>query len=61
MKLRLNICVLFPNHSVKLLKSIMTGNPTTGQIPRENPNWKRYMYPGVHSSTFYISQDTEAT
>ena len=28
---------------------------------RENRDWKRHMYPNVHSSSVYSSQDTEAT
>ena len=26
-----------------------------------NQNWKRHMYPNVHCSTVYITQDMEAT
>ena len=36
-------------------------NPTTGHISGENVNSKRYMYPNVHKSTIYNSQDKEAT
>ena len=32
-----------------------------GHTPRENHNSKRYMYPNVHCSTIYSSQDMEAT
>ena len=32
-----------------------------GHIPRKNCNSKRYMYPNVHCSTIYSSQDVEAT
>ena len=36
-------------------------NLTPGQISGENSNSKRYMYPSVHCSTVYNSQDMEAT
>ena len=36
-------------------------NPTAGHISRGNRNSKRYMYPSVHCSTVYNSQDMEAT
>ena len=38
--------------------TIWPSNPTSEHIPRENHNSKRYMYPNVHSSTIYNSQDT---
>ena len=38
-----------------------SSNPTSGHIPRENYNSKRYMHPSVHCSTIYNSQDIEAT
>ena len=34
-------------------------NPTTGLISWENHNWKWHMYPDVHCSTIYGSQDVE--
>ena len=34
-------------------------SPTPGHISGENSNLKRYMYPYVHNSTIYNSQDTE--
>ena len=36
-------------------------NPTPGHTHQGNQNWKRHMYPNVHHSTFYNSQDMEAT
>ena len=36
-------------------------NPTAGHTHWGNQNWKRHMYPNVHSSTVYNSQDMEAT
>ena len=35
--------------------------PTTGHTHRGNQNWKRHVYPSVHRSTVYNSQDMEAT
>ena len=40
---------------------IWPSNPTVGHIPCENHNFKRHMYPSVHCSTIYNSQDMEAT
>ena len=36
-------------------------NPTTGHMPWENHNSKRHMYPSVHCSNIYNSQDMEPT
>ena len=36
-------------------------NPTLGHKHRGNQNGKRHMYPNVHHSTVYNSQDMEAT
>ena len=36
-------------------------NPTSGHTHRGNQNWKRHMYPNVHRSTVYNSQDMETT
>ena len=36
-------------------------NPITGHTHQGNQNWKRRMYPNVHHSTVYNSQDMEAT
>ena len=43
--------------------TIWSCNPIPGHISRkdENSNSQRYMYPKVHSSTSYISQDMEST
>ena len=41
--------------------TIWPSNPTTGHIPWENHNSKRFMYPNVHCSTIYTSQDMEVT
>jgi len=41
--------------------TIWPSNPTPGHIPRENHTSKRYVYPNIHSSTIYNSQDMEAT
>ena len=49
----LYICVSF---AVALWPS----NPTAGHTHRGNQNWKRHVYPNVHPSTVYNSQDMEA-
>ena len=36
-------------------------NPTAGHTQQGNQNWKRHVYPNVHRSTVYNSQDMEAT
>ena len=36
-------------------------NPTAGHTHQGNQNWKRHVYPNVHCSTVYNSQDMEAT
>ena len=36
-------------------------NPTAGHTHWGNQNWKRHMYPNVHCSTVYNSQDMEKT
>ena len=43
--------------------TIWSSNSTPGYIDKENENinWKRYMYPNVHSSIVYNTQDMEAT
>ena len=41
--------------------SIWSCNPTPERISKENHNLKTYMYPNVHSSTIYNSQDMEVT
>ena len=35
-------------------------NPTAGRTHRGNQNWKRHVYPNVHHSTVYNSQNMEA-
>ena len=40
---------------------IWPSNPTTGHIPWENHGSKRHMYPDVHCSTIYNSQDMKPT
>ena len=40
--------------------AVWSNNPTPG-TSGENYNLKRYMYPNVHSSSIYNSQDMEAT
>ena len=35
--------------------------PTAGHTPRGNQIWKTHIYPYVHRSTIYNSQDIEAT
>ena len=39
--------------------TIWSSNPTPGHIYRENNRSKRHMYPSVHSSTIYNSQDMD--
>ena len=39
----------------------LKSNPTAGHTHRGNQNWKRHVYPNVHCSTIYNSQDMEAT
>ena len=41
--------------------AIRPSNPTAGHAYQGNQNWKRYVYPNVHHSAVYNSQDTEAT
>ena len=41
--------------------AIWPSNPTAGHTHWENQNWKRHIYPSVHRSTVYNSQDMEAT
>ena len=38
-----------------------SSNPPPGHLSRENGNSKRYMYPNVHCSPMYNSQDMETT
>ena len=40
---------------------IWPSNPTIGHIPWENHRSKRHMYPNVHCSTIYSSQDMKPT
>ena len=40
---------------------LWSSNPTAGHTHWGNQNWKRHMYPNVHCSTVYNSQDIEAT
>ena len=41
--------------------ALRPSNPTAGHTHRGNQNGKRHMYPNVHHSTVYNSQDMEAT
>ena len=41
--------------------AIWPSNPTAGHTHWGNQNWKRHVYPSVHRSTVYTSQDMEAT
>jgi len=41
--------------------AIWHSNPTAGHIHQGNQNWKRHIYPNVHHSIVYNSQDMEAT
>ena len=41
--------------------SVWPSNPTVGHTHQGNQNWKRHMYPDIHCSTVYNSQDIEAT
>ena len=41
--------------------AILSSNPTPRHVSGESSNLKRYMYPKVHSSTIYNSQDTVTT
>ena len=41
--------------------AIWPSNLTAGHKHRGNQKWKRHMYPNVHRSTVYNSQDMEAT
>ena len=40
---------------------LWSSNPTAGHTHRGNQNWKRHVYPNVHRSSVYNSQDMEAT
>ena len=41
--------------------ALWPSNPTAGHTHRRNQNWKRHVYPSVHLTTVYNSQDIEAT
>ena len=41
--------------------AIRPSNPTAGHTHRGNQKGKRHVYPNVHCSTVYNSQDMEAT
>ena len=41
--------------------AIWPSNPTAGHTHWEHQNWKGHMYPNVHHSTVYNSQNMEAT
>ena len=41
--------------------ALWPSNPTAGHTHQGNQNWKRRVYPSVHCSTVYNSQDMEAT
>ena len=41
--------------------TLWPSKPTSGHTHRGNQNWKRHVYPNVHRSTVYNSQDMEAT
>ena len=41
--------------------ALWPSNPTDGHTHWGNQNWKRHVYPSVHRSTVYNSQDMEAT
>ena len=41
--------------------AIQPSNPTAEHTHQGNQNWKRHVYPSVHRSTVYNSQDMEAT
>ena len=52
------------NKSLKETKyrtTILSSNPTPGQLARENHNLKIYIHPSIYCSTIYKSQDIEAT
>ena len=47
---------------LKITVTIWSSNPTPEHIPEKTKtNSKKYIYPNVHSSTIYNSQDMEAT
>ena len=41
--------------------AIWPSNPTAGHTPQAYQNWIRHMYPNVHCTAIYNSQDTEAS
>ena len=41
--------------------ALWPSNPTAGYTHWGNQNWKRHMYPNIHHSTVYNSQDMETT
>ena len=41
--------------------ALWPSNPTAGHTHRGNQNWNRHVYPNVHRSTVYNSQDMKAT
>ena len=42
-------------------ETLWPSNPIAGHTHWGNQNWKRHMYPNVHRSTVYSSQDMETT
>ena len=46
---------------LRKLKIELSYDPTSGHIPRQNYNSKRYMHPYVYNSTIHNSQDMETT
>ena len=47
--------------NIQKTTAIWPSNPIPGHTHWENQNWKRHVYPNVHHSTVYNSQDMEAT
>ena len=47
--------------SVEIRTTVWPSNPTAGHTHWGSQNWKRHIYPNVHCSTVYNSQDMEAT
>ena len=41
--------------------TIQSNSPTPGHTPRQNYRSKRYMYPYIHKSAIYNSQDMKPT
>ena len=49
------------SYSRAFCSKLWPSNPTPGDTHWDNQNWKRHVYPNVHWSTIYNSQNMKAT